>query len=222
MFGGTGDDTYVIDNVGDRAFEESDAGIDTVKSYIDFSLSQNLEILNLAGSTNLSGTGNGLNNTINGNSGANSVNGGVGNDSIYRWDGDDVLTGDADHDLISGGKGNDTIVGGTGNDALGGGAGSDDFVFYSAKLNGHDHIVDFEHGLDRLVFTATDYGFSTGHNLTVPEFTDGTTAAGSAAQFVWDAAAHSLYWDHDGAGGDAAIQLALIDGNVSASDFYFI
>ena len=116
------------------------------------------------------------------------------------------------------------MIGGTGQDALSGGAGADAFVFDAINATGHDHIVDFLHGVDRLNFTGADYGFAAGHRLTSAEFTVGAQALGSAAQFVWDPTVHMLYWDLDGAGGTAAIEFALIDGLavVVASDLYFM
>ena len=54
-------------------------------------------------------------------------------------------------DTLSGGGGNDTLDGGTGNDTLGGGAGADTFEFTASQ--GSDRILDFEDGLDLILFT---------------------------------------------------------------------
>ena len=64
MAGGTGNDTYVVDNTGDIVTEAASAGTDTVQSSIDYTLTANVENLNLTGMADLDGTGNTLNNVI--------------------------------------------------------------------------------------------------------------------------------------------------------------
>jgi Ca2+-binding RTX toxin-like protein len=49
MQGGVGDDTYVVDEVGDKVLEAANAGTDTVRSGIDYTLGGNLENLVLTG-----------------------------------------------------------------------------------------------------------------------------------------------------------------------------
>ncbi|TMJ13827.1 MAG: calcium-binding protein, partial [Alphaproteobacteria bacterium] len=98
MTGGLGNDVYYVDNLGDIVSENAGEGTDTVKSSIAYTLGANLENLELTGSANLSGAGNGLDNIITGNSGANLLTGGAGNDTLI------------------GGVGADTLVGGIGND----------------------------------------------------------------------------------------------------------
>ncbi len=222
MTGGTGNDTYVVDHIGDRVYENLDEGIDTVKSSIDFALTPHVEHLYLTGTADISGTGNGLNNNINGNAGNNALSGGLGKDTLVGWGGNDLLDGGNDHDSLSGGDGNDTLIGGHGQDRMLGGTGVDDFVFSSTAVNGHDHVLDFHHAIDRLVFTGADYGFATGHVLTAAEFTVGTAAVGAGAQFIWNDATDRLYWDADGSGAGAAFEIAIVSGTtVTASDLYF-
>ena len=60
LIGGRGDDTYVIDDDGDKAVEKKDSGTDHVISYVDFVLGNHVENLTLEGTDNLSGTGNGV------------------------------------------------------------------------------------------------------------------------------------------------------------------
>jgi len=211
LYGGAGNDTYYVDDAGDVVSEEStgaginDGGGDRVISTISYTLGAFIENLNLSGSANLNGTGNGLNNALNGNSG------------------DNVLTGLGGNDTLNGSGGNDTLIGGSGNDTLNGGNGADTFVFAAAgTVNGNDTVQDFLHGTDQVFFTGSDYGFAAGHVLTASEFTVGSAAAGASAQFVWDAATHTLYWDHDGAGGDAAVAIATFNGaTITASDLQF-
>ncbi len=103
MIGGLGNDTYVVDNAGDVVTETSTltTEIDTVQSFISYTLGANLENLILKGNAAINGTGNSLNNTITGNAANNILNGGAGNDT---------LDGGAGSDTLIGGAGNDTYV----------------------------------------------------------------------------------------------------------------
>ena len=137
MQGGLGNDTYVVDNAGDIVTEALNAGVDTVQSNIDYTLTANTENLTLTGTESLIGTGNALNNVITGNSagntisaeaGADTVHAGDGNDVIFGGDGADTLNGEAGDDQLSGDAGNDTLNGGVGADAMAGGLGDDIYV----------------------------------------------------------------------------------------------
>lgn len=92
MSGGGGNDTYVVDNVGDVVTEQADQGKDRVLSQISYALTENVETLQLSTSKGLSGTGNALANIIIGNGGAN------------------VLDGRGGADMLTGGAGTDTFV----------------------------------------------------------------------------------------------------------------
>ncbi|WP_374090956.1 tandem-95 repeat protein [Methylomicrobium lacus] len=129
MAGGAGDDTYVVDNIGDVISENNeDAGIDKVESSIDYKLAANVENLLLIGSGR-SGTGNDLDNTLTGNKGNN------------------ILTGLAGDDKLFGDAGKDILIGGLGVDELSGGKKADTFVFESLADSGvgadRDTIMDF-------------------------------------------------------------------------------
>lgn len=112
MIGGVGDDTYVVNAVGDVVTELAGEGIDTVKSSVTYTLAAALENLTLTGSSNISGTGNGLDNVLIGNGGNNSLTGGAGMDTLQGGLGTDTLTGGIGNDtyVMARGYGLDTIV----------------------------------------------------------------------------------------------------------------
>ena len=91
MYGGIGNDTYVVDNSGDVANETGGDGTDTVLSSISFSLADSthaigsIENLTLTGSGAINATGNALNNVLIGNSAANVLIGGAGADTSRWW-----------------------------------------------------------------------------------------------------------------------------------------
>ncbi|SFJ49124.1 Ca2+-binding protein, RTX toxin-related [Marinobacter persicus] len=99
MVGGSGNDTYVVDDSGDTVVEAEGEGVDTVKSSVGYTLTDNVENLTLTGSAAIEGAGNDLDNVIKGNSGANVLEG---------FAGDDVLDGGAGADTLAGGEGDDT------------------------------------------------------------------------------------------------------------------
>ncbi|PKN86346.1 MAG: Ig family protein, partial [Deltaproteobacteria bacterium HGW-Deltaproteobacteria-1] len=101
MIGGTGDDTYVVDNPGDVIIENAAGGTDTVQSSINYTLGANVNNLTLTGTSAINGTGTALNNVIIGNSANNILAGNAGNDT---------LDGGAGADTMNGGAGNDTYV----------------------------------------------------------------------------------------------------------------
>jgi Ca2+-binding RTX toxin-like protein len=65
------------------------------------------------------------------------------------------VTGTAGNDFIFGNDQNNVIRGGAGNDVMIGGAGADSFVFFEGDA-GIDLILDFERGVDSLIFATSD------------------------------------------------------------------
>ncbi|HEY1130028.1 MAG TPA: calcium-binding protein, partial [Roseateles sp.] len=98
LVGGAGNDTYVVDVSTDVVTENSNEGIDTVRSAVTWTLGTNLENLVLTGTSAINGTGNASNNMLTGNGANNTLTGGAGNDTL------------------DGGAGTDSLVGGTGDD----------------------------------------------------------------------------------------------------------
>ena len=111
MEGGTGDDTYHVDTSSDRVIENDGQGHDLVVASASYALrdhSQHVEDLELSGTGNTNGIGNGRQNVITGNSGNNTLNGAWWNDVLYGGDGDDVFDDDQGADMMYGGRGDDT------------------------------------------------------------------------------------------------------------------
>lgn len=198
MDGGGGHDTYIVDDIGDRVIETAGNGSDTVRASISYTLGAAVENLTLTGTANLSGTGNDLFNTLVGNAG------------------DNLLTGLGGNDTLSGGGGSDTLLGGLGKDMLTGGAGRDFFVFNTApSMANLDTITDFNGSendkiqLGKAIFG----GFAQIGALTADQFhaASGATAAHDATdRIIYDTTSGNLYYDADGLGGAAAVQIAIM------------
>lgn len=112
LAGGLGDDVYLVVELGDVLVEDKKAGIDTVRTSINWTLGDQFENLELTAASATQGTGNGLNNLIQGNSGADTLKGLGGNDSLSGGKGNDKLQGGggADQYRFQRGWGRDTVI----------------------------------------------------------------------------------------------------------------
>ena len=174
-------------------------GIDRVFSSVSYTLGSNLEILNLSVSANavINGTGNSLANTL------------IGNDAA---------------NILNGGDGSDTLRGRLGNDTLIGGAGADNFVFDTAfGATNIDTLTDFAviddtvH-LENAIFTGL--GLANG-TLSSAAFFIGTAAADASDRVIYDSASGKLYYDADGLGGSAQVQIATMDVGLALTNADF-
>ena len=119
LVGRGGDDTYLVDRLGDVVVEVAAEGTDTViTSVTGIVLAVNVENLELVGNA-VRGTGNSADNRVTGNGTAN---------LLFGMDGHDTLVGDLGKDTLDGGAGNDSLDGGAGADAMNGGAGDDSYA----------------------------------------------------------------------------------------------
>jgi Ca2+-binding RTX toxin-like protein len=196
MSGGMGDDSYVVDDAGDKVIEYANHGNDTVYASIDYKLARNVESLVLVGSDDLNGTGNKLDNTLVGNAGANT---------------------------LSGGLGDDTLDGGLGLDTLTGGKGADMFRFSTDFDSNADVITDFSRTqgdkivLDMSIFTA----FTSDGALDKTAFyaaKDADSAPDADVRIIYDKTSGALYYDADGNGtASDPVQFAQIGASDAAT-----
>ncbi len=198
LLGGLGDDRYLVAQSGDVVVELPGEGFDVVEASVNHTLSPGVEILVLAGSSSLRGTGGEEDNSILGNGGANTLHGAGGAD---------MLSGGGGADSLSGGTGGDTLTGGAGNDSLLGGAGADVFLF-GARTEGRDSLGDFAAGEDLMAVSAA--GFGGGLAAGGAPLLSLNAASGTGAQFVYATATGALSWDLDGTGSGSATQIAIL------------
>ena len=125
MRGGQGNDTYVVENDGDRIIELDGQGTDEVLTFIPYSLPAFVENITLVGSSPIDVAGNAL---------------------------DNVITGHAGASELYGRQGDDTIIGGGGADYMDGGPGADLYVYRASgeSIGGAVDEILLETGLDRI------------------------------------------------------------------------
>ncbi|WP_298189811.1 putative Ig domain-containing protein [Novosphingobium sp.] len=167
-----------------------------------------------------------VNEVLRGSTTANDLQGAGGADRLYGYAGNDTLDGGAGNDKLYGGLGADALLGGGGTDrlyggegvdTLTGGAGLDLFVFdLSPNTAGNvDVITDFSHAeRDKIALSLADFsGFAKTGAITADQFyaaAGATSAQDATDQLVYNTSNGALYYDADGVGGKAAVQIATI------------
>jgi Ca2+-binding RTX toxin-like protein len=201
MFGGAGNDVYFVDNAGDVAIENANAGNDAVFSTAHFQLSENVETLVLQGSADLQGYGNSQANTLFGNSGSNLLDGRGGADNMLGGLGNDVYFVDdaGDFAFENAGEGTDavfstvsyTLTANVETLVLQGGgnlSGTGNALANSIFGNSGGNTLDGGAGADVLTGGAGNDTFlfhaGQANNDTVVDFIGNGAAAGDALQFV--------------------------------------
>ena len=117
LFGGTGNDVYIVTDASDVVTEYGGEGLDEVRTTLSsYTLGADVEQLTYTGKGAFTGAGTGLNIRLTGGDGGNKLTGA---------DGRDVLTGGAGADSLVGGAGNDSFIGAFGKDTVDGGADDD-------------------------------------------------------------------------------------------------
>ena len=137
---------------------------------------------------------------------------GAGSDTITNIEG---LIGGSAGDTLTGNSSNNRLYGRGGNDTLTGGAGSDWFVFDTAPnaTSNKDTITDFASGTDKLYFDHAIFAGLTLGNLTTDAFWSGagvTAAHDATDRLIYNTTTGALYYDADGTGVTAAVQVALL------------
>jgi hypothetical protein len=193
LSGAQGNDTYVVEAVGDTIIEAVGEGADIVQTALSsFTLPANVEALIYTGSGTFLGVGS---------SGNNSIVGGANADQLNGLDGDDVL------------------IGGSGADQLQGGNGSDLFRYRGGET-GFDRILDFTSGTDKLQISSTAFTqigalqFVSGA---------GAAANSANSTFLYDTNTGIVSYDADGNGAGAPVQLAQLNLGLTlnVNDFGF-
>ncbi|GKS68043.1 hypothetical protein W03_00470 [Nitrosomonas sp. PY1] len=203
MLGGAGNDTYYVENAGDVVTEQSNAGIDLVSSNLSYTLGLNLENLTLTGPNEIDGVGNELNNKLIGNIARNLLSGNAGSD---------ILKGGGGDDYLSGGSGKDTLTGGTGKD-----------TFFIGSTDAFDTITDFSVAgddiieLDNDVFTSVGWG-----ELANEQFRVGSKALDSDDFIIYNNATGAIFYDADGNGAGAALQIAKVGIGLALTNTDFV
>jgi Ca2+-binding RTX toxin-like protein len=222
LTGGSGNDSYLIvqlpdANGSDVVVEAANGGIDTIETTLNFILPANVENLTLLSATN--GTGNELNNLITG--GENIAGGSI----LSGLDGDDTIVGGRfGSDILVGGNGNDLLTGRGGSDRLLGGSGADRFRFL-APNEGIDSIADFVAKDDTIRVLAAGFGggLAAGTAISSAQFRIGSVAADASDRFIYNNNG-ALFFDLDGAGGAAQVQIATLIGvpTITTADIFII
>lgn len=155
---------------------------------------------------------------------ADTLSGGAGNDYMIGGEGNDSLIGGLNNDQLVGDIGNDTLLGGQGVDNLEGGDGSDVFRF-TAPTEGIDLITDFASGIDKIWINKAGFGGGlVAGLLSNSQFVLGTTASDGTDRFIYDQGTGALFFDKDGTGVTAQVQLANLSNfsALSASDILVV
>lgn len=102
MSGGTGDDIYYLYSAINRAVESPGGGVDTISTWMSYTLPENFENLTVTGDGRYA-FGNSADNIITGGSGSQTIDGGAGDDVL-------IGGGGADTFIFTHGNGSDLIV----------------------------------------------------------------------------------------------------------------
>jgi serralysin len=137
-----------------------------------------------------------------------------------------VLRGTAAANTLMGGSGNDQLYGGRGKDVLSGGAGKDLFVFDTKPGKAHvDRLTDFfapddTIGLAKTAFTK----LAKKGGLAKSAFWAGTKAHDANDRIVYNKKTGALFYDEDGSGAKAAVQIATLatKPTLKADDFFVL
>ncbi len=141
MHGGTGDDIYYLYSTINRAVEAPGQGIDTINTWMSYTLPDNIENLIVTGDGR-NAFGNSLDNIISGGSGKQTIDGGAGNDVLKGGGGADTF-------VFAKGNGTDLITDFGADDFIrldGYGVTSFDNLLSASTQKGSDLWLNFDNG----------------------------------------------------------------------------
>jgi len=145
------------------------------------------------------------------------LTGDAGNNNLDGYAGNDTLNGNAGADLIRGGGGNDTLTGGPGMDTF-------RFDVPANAASNLDTLTDFTPADDTIELENAVFAKLTATGpLAAGNFSATGVATDADDYVVYDAAIGALYYDADGNGAGAAVQVASLGTTVhpviTAADF---
>jgi cysteinyl-tRNA synthetase len=143
-------------------------------------------------------------------------------DRIDGLGGGDKINGREGNDTLLGGTGNDKLYGGAGKDILTGGSGKDHFIFDTKLAAGNiDKVTDFSVTDDLLLLDHAIFSKLPAGSLKASAFIIGTKAADASDRIIYSSKTGDLFYDADGTGKGAAIQIAQLNPGLklTADDF---
>jgi Ca2+-binding RTX toxin-like protein len=163
---------------------------------------------------------------VSGTAGSDRISGGVGTDNLSSGSGNDYLYGQGGNDTLSGGAGDDMLFGGIGRDNLTGGKGRDAFVFDTKPSKSNiDKVQDFSVKddviqLSRIAFSKVGKAGW----LSSGAIHKGAAAHDKSDRIIYDSSKGAVYYDADGIGSKAAIQIASISKGLKMTqkDFFIL
>ena len=133
-----------------------------------------------------------------------------------------IINGTSGNDVLTGTTSADTLNGGTGNDTLTGGLGNDTFIFNSAlnSTSNRDTITDFSHSDDTIQLSKSVMSaLGTLGTLSANDFKLSTQTLDSSDRIIYNQTSGALFYDADGSGRSAALQIALLDSRPAGIDY---
>jgi Ca2+-binding RTX toxin-like protein len=130
-----------------------------------------------------------------------------------------ILSGKAGNDILIGSNADDILSGGLGSDTLTSGADFDTFLF-SSKSEGIDTLTDFNVNQDIIQVSGANFGggLVAGENISASQLSFSLGAVTATTRFIFDKPTGKLYFDIDGSGSNAYIQLASLTANLGFTE----
>lgn len=158
--------------------------------------------------------------------GNDTINGSSLSDVLSGFKGNDAVVGNEGNDYLYGNEGNDFLYGRAGNDVLIGGSGKDGFVFENLQ-GGVDVVYDFNIKDDKIWFSKIGFSaFATnavGRAIQTNQFASSTFAINGLDaddRIIHNTTSGALYYDSDGNGPNAAVQIATVGIPLVSTNVY--